>query len=161
MTHLKTLLVPVDFSAHSDHAFEVAGSLARDYAGKLILVYVIPPPVVGGPGIGMITYPPVEDDENEILDKLLKMKSAGPAVRVECFVRRGNPATVILEMARESMCDLIVIGTHGRTGISRLLMGSVAEQVLRRAACPVLTVKGASEPAVAASKTKTAASASS
>jgi nucleotide-binding universal stress UspA family protein len=67
-------------------------------------------------------------------------------IRVEHHLREGDPATEILALAQEIGCDLIVIGTHGRTGVGRLLMGSVAEAVLRRAPCPVLTVKGLPAP---------------
>ena len=142
MTHIKKVLAPIDFSAYSDHAFEIAWSLARDYAGSLVLLHVVPPPIVT-PESGYVMS--TLDESDEALKKLRQMKCAGPAVPVECVGRMGDAATEILDVARKSNCDLIVIGTHGRTGLRRLLMGSVAEAVLRNAPCPVLTVRGTAE----------------
>jgi nucleotide-binding universal stress UspA family protein len=78
---------------------------------------------------------------HELFEKLKALGPIDSAVRVERVLLEGDPAAGILEKAREMPCDLIVMGTHGRTGVGRLLMGSVAEAVLRRAPCPVLTVK--------------------
>jgi nucleotide-binding universal stress UspA family protein len=69
------------------------------------------------------------------------MRPSDPKVRVRYLLVEGNPAAEILSAAREGNCDLIVMGTHGRTGLNRLLMGSVAEEVVRKAPCPVLTVR--------------------
>ncbi len=70
------------------------------------------------------------------------MKPSDPETRVQHILAEGNPATAILSAARETNCDLIVMGTHGRTALNRLLMGSVAEEVVRKAPCLVLTVNG-------------------
>jgi universal stress protein A len=74
-------------------------------------------------------------------EELCRLTPADPQTRVQPLVAEGNPAAVILQVAREKKCDLIVMGTHGRTALSRVLMGSVAEEVVRKAPCLVLTVK--------------------
>jgi nucleotide-binding universal stress UspA family protein len=84
--------------------------------------------------------------QNEVWEEFRRVAAIDPRLRevnVHTEMVTGDPVTEILQAAREHGCDLIVMSTHGRTGLARLLMGSVAEQVLRRAPCPVLTVKGA------------------
>ncbi len=139
MLPLATLLHPTDFSENSEFAFRVASSLARDYNARLILLHVIPPPVViyaGGP-IPAETWPSVE----EVKEKLRVMEGAARHVRVESEVLEGDPVDMILRAAEETHSDVIVMGTHGRTALARLLLGSVAESVIRKARCPVLTAK--------------------
>jgi nucleotide-binding universal stress UspA family protein len=82
-----------------------------------------------------------EDFEEQARAKLLQVTPPDPRIRVERKLLLGDAAHEIVELARKSKCDLIVMGTHGRTGLGRLLMGSVAEIVLRKSQCPVLTVK--------------------
>jgi nucleotide-binding universal stress UspA family protein len=82
-----------------------------------------------------------EGYQHKLWDDLRRIQSPDPAVPVEHRLAEGDSAEEILRLAQESGCDLIVLGTHGRTGLPRLLMGSVAEQVVRKAPCPVLTVK--------------------
>jgi nucleotide-binding universal stress UspA family protein len=104
----------------------------------LIVVHVAAPLVT--PYGDMILSEPVEVTFQELKEKLLGLK--GPdKVPVEHRLEEGDPATEILRTARDCGCDLIVMGTHGRRGLSRLLTGSVAEQVMRKAPCPVVTVK--------------------
>jgi nucleotide-binding universal stress UspA family protein len=74
-------------------------------------------------------------------DELCRIRPSDRETRVQHLLAEGDPATAILRAARDNHCDLIVMGTHGRTGLRRLLMGSVAEQVVRKAPCLVLTVK--------------------
>ncbi|HEY7423006.1 MAG TPA: universal stress protein [Gemmataceae bacterium] len=139
MLPLGTILHPTDFSEHSEFAFRVASSLACDYNARLILLHVIPPPMViyaGGP-VPAETWPSVE----EVKEKLRKMEGRTHHVRVESTVLEGDPVDMILRAAEETHSDVIVMGTHGRTALSRLLLGSVAESVLRKAPCPVLTAK--------------------
>jgi hypothetical protein len=80
------------------------------------------------------------------MNDLRRLYPAGAAAGVDCRLQGGNPAPEILGVADEVGCDLIVMGTHGRTGLARLLLGSVAEQVVRKAACPVITVKVPAAP---------------
>jgi nucleotide-binding universal stress UspA family protein len=138
MLPIRTILHPTDFSERSACAFQVACALARDYGARLIVLYVRPPDVFYGD-----VFPPDPDfSRKETMAQLEALRPADPAVQVVRVLEDGDPAEGIVEKAREVPCDLIVMGTHGRTGVGRLLMGSVAEAVLRRAPCPVLTVKG-------------------
>ncbi len=100
--------------------------------------------------------PPVPPEPPEVLrkvhDLLGQLWPPDPGVSVERHLLKGDPADEILRLARLSQCDLIVMGTHGLTGLDRLLMGSVAERVLRKAPCPVLTVKVPPTPAAPAAE---------
>jgi nucleotide-binding universal stress UspA family protein len=141
MLPLGTVLHPTDFSANSEFAFRVACALARDYDARLILLHVIPPPMViyaGGP-VPAENWPNTE----EVKEKLRQMEGRVHRVRVESQVLEGDPVDMILRTAEESGSDVIVMGTHGRTGLGRLLMGSVAESVIRKSPCPVLSAKPA------------------
>ena len=139
MLPIHTILHPTDFSERSAHALNLACALARDYGAHLIVLHVaMPPTVVYGEGIIPSEPDAVFHEERQHLERLL-IPDAG--LRIERRFEEGDPAGGILRVAREVVADLIVMGTHGRTGLGRLLMGSVAEQVVRRASCPVLTVR--------------------
>jgi nucleotide-binding universal stress UspA family protein len=151
MTPIHTILHPTDFSPQSAHALQLACSLARDYVARLVVLHVAePPPVPYGDGILL----PVPVDDDERLKGELGRLPVPDGVRAERRFERGDPVTETLRVAEEISADLVVMGTHGRTGLGRLLMGSVAEQVVRQAPCPVLTVKPAlaEEGTVAASR---------
>jgi nucleotide-binding universal stress UspA family protein len=143
MLPIRTLLHPTDFSPCSDLAFEVAASLARDYGARLVVAHIGRPPLqhLGG---GPTPVPPLaiewgrEELERQLRQRTVPDLTHAPEYRLE-FAE--NPGEAILCLAREIDCDLIVLGTHGRTGVGRLLLGSIAEHVLRRAECPVLTVR--------------------
>lgn len=139
MLRIAVILHPTDFSDRSGHAFHLACSLARDHRGRVIVLHVAQlPPVAPG---GMATPPTAGGVWGEIEAQLDNVRSPDIAVPLEHRLEKGDPSAEILRVAAETHCDLIVLGSHGRTGISRLLMGSVAEQVVRKAACPVLVVK--------------------
>ena len=143
MLPLATILHPTDFSENSEFAFRVASALARDYNARLVLLHVIPPPVViyaGGP-VPAETWPTIDD----VKEKLHAMEGHTYHVRVESQVLEGDPVDMILRAAEETNSDVIVMGTHGRTALARLLLGSVAERVMRKAPCPVLTAKPTTE----------------
>lgn len=145
MMQVKTILHPTDFSAHSAAAFQMACALARDYGAELILLHVKSPEV-----LYVESYlPAVEPLESRraLEDQLAQLRPADPTIRVSRRFEEGDAAGEIIRVAEETKCDLIVLATHGRRGIGRLLMGSVAEAVLRRAPCPVLTVKNPMEKA--------------
>ena len=133
------ILVPIDFSAGSDAALDLAASLARDSGAKLLITYVqVPPmPVGGGEFIYTVPEPPTE----EMRARLLKVIPKDPKVPVEHRLLSGDPADSIVQLAEDEKVDFIVMGTHGRRGLTRILMGSVAELVVRWAKCPVVTVK--------------------
>jgi nucleotide-binding universal stress UspA family protein len=139
MLPIRSILYPTDFSESSDYVFRLACALARDYGARLFVLHVTAPPTVVY--AGGVVLPPSDRDQDEQWNKLRRLQAPNPVVQVEHRLAEGEPAEAILRVARESQCDLILMGTHGRTGLSRLLMGSVAEQVVRKAPCPVLTVK--------------------
>lgn len=144
MKTFKRLLVPVDFSDASDAAFNTALDLSQALGAevKVIHVHQLQVPYVGDGGF----YVP-EMDEDELLKEREKeletfVKEKGDTkVNVEREVRLGDPETEINEIAKEYNADMIIMGTHGRTGLSHLLMGSVTESVLRHANVPIMAVR--------------------
>jgi nucleotide-binding universal stress UspA family protein len=143
MLPARTILHPTDFSAHSEYAFRIACALAHDYEARLIVVHVlhaVPPARTDGGG-GQARSPWPDEHRSSLWEKLERLPLHYPGVRIERRLVEGGIAEEILRMAEEYRCDLVVMGTHGRTGLDRMLMGSVAEEVLRRARCPVLAVK--------------------
>jgi nucleotide-binding universal stress UspA family protein len=155
MLTLETILHPTDFSERSAYAFRLACSLARDHGARLIVMHILPPPqTVAYEAMPMLPmHPPTYRKELEAKLHNLKVPEG---VEVEYRLEEGFASAEIVRLASELPCDLIVMGTHGRSGFGRFLLGSVAEQVLRKASCPVLTVKApfvehaaTAEPAVA------------
>jgi len=144
MQPIRTILHPTDFSAAAAAAFQMACSLSRAFEARLILLHVLPAPVVVLGGTQALPPLPDEVGRQEAEDKLQAVQPAAGALVVERRIRQGGAAGEILRLAQETPCDLIVMGTHGRTGVGRFLVGSVAEAVLRKAPCPVLTVKAPS-----------------
>ncbi len=139
MLPIRIILHATDFSESSAYAFRLACSLARDYSARLVMLHVAEQPVVV-PIDGSTFLPPPLDRER-LLKDLQCWQAQEPGVRIEYRLAEGDPAAEIVRAAAETGCDLIVMGTHGRAGLGRLLLGSVAEQVLRRAPCPVMTMK--------------------
>jgi nucleotide-binding universal stress UspA family protein len=139
MLPIHSILYATDFSERSAYAFRLACSLARDYGARLCVLHIAVPPVVLY-GEGMVAPEP-EWYQEELIEKLHRLQPPDPKVVVEHRLLEGEPAEQIIRTARETQSDLIIMGTHGRTGLGRLLMGSVAEHVMRKAPCPVLTVK--------------------
>jgi universal stress protein A len=140
MLPIKTILHPTDFSEQSAHAFRVACAVARDYGARLVVTHIVAVPVYGTPDMGpMVPAPGILEDE--MRQALEAVRPSDPAIIVEHRLGMGDAAGEIVALAREVKADLIVMGTHGLSGLGRLLLGSVAEAVLRRAPCPVLTLK--------------------
>ena len=139
MLPIHTILHPTDFSARARSAFDLACALARDYEARLVVVHVKPPQMMGGEVHALITTP--EEVDRELRGELDKLQPLDGSTQIERVLKEGDAGTEILRMAKEISSDIIVMGTQGRTGLSRLLMGSVAEVVSRKARCPVLTVK--------------------
>jgi nucleotide-binding universal stress UspA family protein/quercetin dioxygenase-like cupin family protein len=141
MSVIQTILHPTDFSENSRPAFQMACSLARENDATLVLLHVIPPS--SAPLLTELPANPLQPAESQ---ESLRGRFTWPAppdarIRIDHRVAEGDSAAEILYLARSLPCQLIVLGTHGRTGLGRLLMGSVAEEVLRQAPCPVLVVK--------------------
>jgi nucleotide-binding universal stress UspA family protein len=140
MFAMKTILFPTDFSEQAGYAFGLACVLARDHGAGLVVLHVEPSPmVVLG---GTVALPPLPEEHwrDEVQAKL-KEYQPPPGVPAEYRFEEGDPSEIILRVARESDCDLVVMGTHGRGPVTRFLLGSVAERVVRKAPCPVLTVR--------------------
>jgi nucleotide-binding universal stress UspA family protein len=142
MTPIRTILFPTDFSQHADNAFQLACSLARDHGARIVVLHVATPPPIVLPE-GVVTEFNVPEYLEGVRRQLEQIKSPDPALRLERRLEQGDPGSEIVRVAKEVGADWIVIGTHGRTGLLRLVLGSVAEQVLRKAPCPVLTVRSA------------------
>ncbi len=135
----RKILFPTDFSHCSDAALPLATSLARDSGARLLIVHVEEPPMAYGGGEMYYGMPnPVADDLRAMLQKI---KPTDPNVPYEHHLVVGDPALAICDLAKSEGVDVIVMGTHGRTGIRRLLMGSVAEAIIRHAPCPVFIMK--------------------
>jgi nucleotide-binding universal stress UspA family protein len=136
---IRVIVHPTDFSASSDAALQVARSLARDLGARLVLLHVAPFPVVGQVGMMPAVDAGYESDALEAA----RGRVDGPDLKypVETWFCRGQAPDEIVRVAREVGCDLIVMGTHGRTGLGRLLMGNTAESVLPEANCPVIILK--------------------
>lgn len=142
------ILVPVDFTPMSEAALDAAATLARGSGGRLLIVHVRESAALAG------THEHPYDDSRCTTAELTKKLSAvvPPETGVACEHRllEGSPVDAILSTAESTKADVIVLGTHGRRGVAGLLMGSVAEAVVRRAKCPVLAVKAEAAVAVAA-----------
>ena len=141
---LEQVVVPVDFSDCSLDALEYGTQIAKDFGASLTLLHVLEP--IAYADDLTLAQQAKQDRLKEGIDSQLKpyvsaIQSAGVSVRE--VIRGGVPADTIIESVRSSDCDLIVMGTHGRRGLSHLMRGSVAESVLRRASCPVLAVRNA------------------
>ncbi len=137
--NLGRILVATDFSEPSRAALRLATSLARDARASLLICHVAPPEFVyGADEMDTVAVP----FENPGVQQMLNETRPDDAqVTCEHHLLVGNPSDEIVRFADEQGVDLIVLGTHGRTGAVRLLMGSIAEAVVRKAACPVLTIK--------------------
>jgi nucleotide-binding universal stress UspA family protein len=140
MLPIKTILHPTDFSPSARYALWLASSLARDHGARLVVMHV------AGPALAKLygevpVFQQLEEHERDLEERLHRLKPLHFKLPVEYRMEKGVPAEEILRVAQETKCDLIVMGTYGRTGLNRMLMGSVAEQVLRKARCPVLAVK--------------------
>ncbi|SRR5579885_2227834 len=141
MLPIRTILHPTDFSGPSAAALAVAVSLARDHGARLILLHVMGQPAILD-GTGLVPFDPAMY-RDELRDKLDQVALRAPGIRVEKRLEQGHAANEVLRIAAETGCDVIVMGTHGWSGLRRLLMGSVAADVVQRATCPVLTVREA------------------
>lgn len=139
----KTIVFPTDFSTASDAALVHAAALARQSGARLLIVHVEEPPLAYGGG--ELYYGLPEPSSERILKMLEDVKPGDPTVPFTHRLTMGDPAAEIVRIAGDENAEMIVLGTHGRTGITRLLMGSVAEAIVRRAPCPVLVYRETAE----------------
>ena len=141
---IKTILVPIDFSDNSPAVIEWAGHLAREHESAVILFHAYHLPVefqqLEGAYLPPDFWANVKTESERSLGRF-EQQLRGDGVKVQSVVREGYAATAIVDEATEQGVDLIVIGTHGLSGIKHMLLGSIAERVVQKAPCPVLTVK--------------------
>ena len=146
----RTILVPHDFSSSANHAAAVARDQARPHGGKLLLLHVCDLPLDLGPDTTLIVgheadapismrHFAMSGAEAHLRDLAARLDRDG--VTADVFVRVGKPADEIIRFATEHAADVIVMGTHGRTGIRHLIAGSVTERVVRTSPVPVLTIR--------------------
>jgi nucleotide-binding universal stress UspA family protein len=148
MATIHRILYATDLSAASEPAWDEAQRLGRLFGAEIVLLHVVAPP----PIVPVEAYVPAQvyqdllesarRDAQERLDRVLG-SVAGSGLKLQLRLEEGRPASRILEVATEEAADLMVVGTHGRTGIERLVLGSVADRMVRQASCPVLTVRSA------------------
>jgi len=146
MPAIRRILVPTDFSPHSNEATAWAADLAARYNAAIVLVHVYQPVSMILPE-GFVLKS--AEDIAELLHSLdtalaeakAQLSRVAPGVAIDSVLLQGAPFAEIVRHARENSFDLIVIGTHGRSGLRHALLGSVAEKVVRKAPCPVLTVR--------------------
>ena len=138
----KTVLVATDFSECAEQALDYAVALAGKLDAKIHLLNAIGIPAMGIPEVGVaVTNTLIESTVRTHHAELDKLAIRRASVNIETVLRTGDARDVIIDVAREVGADLIVMGTHGRGPVAHMLMGSVAEKVVRKAPCPVLTVR--------------------
>jgi nucleotide-binding universal stress UspA family protein len=149
----KNILVPTDLSESAEEALDFACEIAGPFGATVHLLHVIGIPVLGVPELGVALTSTVIDsmvrEDQEALDELADRKR-NMAKFGEVMLRTGDARDLINQTAKDLGVDLIVMGTHGRRGVSRALLGSVTESVVRTAPCPVLTVRPHTVPHKAA-----------
>ena len=148
---LDLILVPTDFSGLSCEAFSWATLLAKKFNSKILIVHVIPErtaaDMTAQPGNPWEKV--LEREDNAMIENFQSclLSDINPTVETQTLVEVGQAAERLIETAKEKAADLIIMATHGRTGLFHTLMGSVAEKVVRQAPCPVLTVRPEGDPA--------------
>jgi nucleotide-binding universal stress UspA family protein len=135
MINIQRILYPTDFSSYANQAYFHAVALAQRHDASLAILYVY------SPSHGTPDLPGTGDNRKYWRDQLLQIRPIDHSIEVRHVFLEGDPATHIVSYATEAAMDLIVMGTHGRSALERLLVGSVAEKVLRDAPCSVLVVK--------------------
>ena len=135
----KTILFPTDFSTASDAALAHAEALAKQSGARLLIVHVEEPPLAYGGG--ELYYGLPEPGSDRILKMLEDVRPRDPAVSFAHRLTMGDPAAEVVQIAGDENAEMIVMGTHGRTGMLRLLMGSVAEAIVRQTPYPMLVYR--------------------
>lgn len=145
MEAIKKILVPIDFSDYSKNSLRYAIGFAKHFNSKMYVLYVVEPAVYPADfSLGQVAIPTTDVDMAERADKemnRLTEEEIGSSVEFEKIIKTGKPFMEIIETASEIDSDLIIIATHGHTGVEHLLFGSTAEKVVRKAPCPVLTLR--------------------
>jgi len=147
MAKIRKVMMASDFSSASRAAFARAVELAKANRATLLLMHAVtlPPPTLGGEYIPPQTWDRIEAASRAAAQKQIRSlvtKARRAGVRAVSLIMAGSPYEVIVRAARSKRADVLVLGTHGRTGLPRFFLGSVAARVLATAPCPVLTVRG-------------------
>ena len=142
---MKKILVPIDFSEYSKNALKYSVTFAKQFGAELVLVYVVEPPIYPADfSFGQMHLPNIENElrshGKQELDRLAQIQIAGQ-VRARTLICTGKPFIEIIKTARVENVDLIIIATHGHTGVEHILFGGTAEKIVRKAPCPVLVVR--------------------
>jgi nucleotide-binding universal stress UspA family protein len=140
----RCIVVPTDFSASAEEAWRLARRLGGALGSEIVLVHVfVEPPVYGDPPGVTTAWTVVVEAQKWVADEIERWaeQARKDRITVRTAVLTGSSAPEIVRVATDEHADIIVMGTHGRTGLNRVLLGSVAERVLRTAPCPVLTVR--------------------
>ena len=146
MIDLKKILVATDFSHHSTHALLFACEIAEKFGAELHVLHVVHDPAVAHPEIGLSMLPlsefreEIENTARTKLDELTELDSH-PNLTITRELRIGTPFIEIVRYTKDNGIDLVVVGTHGRNALAQMLIGSVAEKVVRKAPCTVLAVR--------------------
>lgn len=145
MTNIKKILVPIDFSDYSINALKYAIEFAKTFNAEILLTYVVEPFIYAADfTMSQAAIPDIDSDTRERayteLKKLIS-EEIHEELPSEIIIRTGKPFMEINDLASEQDVDLIIIATHGHTGVEHLLFGSTAEKVVRKAPCPVLTLR--------------------
>jgi len=148
----KRILVPVDFSKDSLNALAYAADFAQTLGAELLLLYAVEPiyyatptdPFAVNANVATLIEEQRRMGEQQLARVGADLEKKGQGFRA--LIKSGSPSQVIIDTAKNQRADLIIMATHGRTGLAHMFMGSVAEKVVRTAACPVLTVRSAAKP---------------
>lgn len=145
MRELRTILFATDFSECSDYAFDYAHTLARRFNARLLIVHVINEPVdLRGFYVPHISFERLEEEIEEGAQQMME-KFCRTHIHdydnIETYVLPGLPYEEVIKKAQEEHADLIIVGTHGRTGLDHILFGSTAEKIVRKSPIPVMTVR--------------------
>lgn len=145
MNLIKNILVPIDFSDYSKNALHYAVQFAKNFNAKLYLIYVVEPMIYPADfSMGQVAIPSMDADLQNRAEEELKNLAGNyveSSLQLETIIKTGKPFVEINETAKEIDADLIIMATHGHTGVEHLLFGSTAEKVVRKAPCPVLTLR--------------------
>ena len=145
MELINKILVPIDFSDYSKSALKYAAQIAKFFDASITLVYVVEPMIYPADfSMGQVAIPSTDMHLHERAEEELKTLANSvidSSIKVDITLKNGKPFVEINETAQEIDADLIIIATHGHTGVEHILFGSTAEKVVRKAPCPVLTLR--------------------
>ena len=137
----RNILCPIDFDANSPSAMEFAGKIAQETGGRIYLLHVVPWTVAAVPIDASEVLAELKQSATARLRQLAKEKLDGRVANEIVVTVATNPGNEVVRIARELKVDVVIMATHGRKGLNHLVLGSVAERVVRESPCPVLTVR--------------------